>query len=293
MAAHLDPPPRARTVLVTDASQPIGRATALRLADSGDWVLACAPDRASMRDLARETAAGGLIETWPLDLGDETSCRGALAHADAIFGRLDAVVHAAITAHFSAVEETDSDTLEAVFASNFFGAHRLLKLAIPAFRARRRGHLICVTSVAGRVALPLSALLSASHHALEGLLDALRLELRGFGIDVSMIEPGVVRRGVVADTAGRVERAIATMAPDSPYGQVARALAEALEDVSADAASPQDVADVVAKALSAKAPKARYPVTRRTAAWLWARRLLPTRVLDRRIAKALGLPDDE
>ena len=278
-----------RTVLVTDARDGLGRATALLLADVGDCVLACGPELAGMEDMPRETMQGGVIELCPLVLGDPASCDAALARMDALFGRLDAIVHTGIATHFGPVEEIDDATVARVFAANFFGPLTLIRRALPALRVRGAGRLLCVSSAAGRVALPLSAMLSASHHALEGLCDALRLELRPFGIDVVLVETGLVRRGVVADTADRIEQALSGVGAQSPYAQVAHALGDVIRGLEQTAATPRDVAEVIHRALASSHPRPRYAVTRRTAAWLWARKILPDRVLDGRLAKAMGI----
>jgi len=283
-----------RTVLVTDARDGLGRATALLLADLGDCVLACASDLAGMQDMPRETMRGGLIELCALDLADPASCDRALDRMTALYGRVDAIVHTGIATHFGAVEELDDATIARLFAKNTFGPLTLIRRVVPRFRAQASGTILCVSSAAGKVALPLSAMLSASHHALEGLCDSLRLELRPFGVDVILVETGLVRRGVVAADAGPLEQALAGVDPASPYASVARSLGEVLRDLEQNAATPRDVAEVIHRALASPHPRPRYAVTRRTAAWLWARKLLPDRVLDGRLAKAMGIkgPND-
>lgn len=276
-------------MLVTDARDGLGRATALLLADLGECVLACAADLSGMEDMPRETMRGGLIELHRLDLTDPASCDRAIARMHDLYGRIDAIVHTGIATHFGALEELDDATIERVFAVNTFGPLTLMRRAVPVLRAQGTGTFLCVSSAAGRVALPLSAMLSASHHALEGLCDALRLELRPFGVDVVLVETGLVRRGVVAATADRIEQALAGVGEASPYAGVARSLGEVLRELEQTAATPRDVAEVIHRALASPHPRPRYAVTRRTAAWLWARKLLPDRILDGRLAKAMGI----
>lgn len=287
-AAH-EPLRGSRAVLVTDARDGLGRATALLLADRGACVLACAPALTRMDDLPRETARGGMIEIHRLDPSDPASCDEALARVRSLYGRVDALVHTRIATHFGAVEEAQQGDVERIFSANLFGPLTLIRRVLPEMRERRSGMIVCVSSAAGRVALPMSALLSSSHHALEGLCDALRLELNTFGIHVVLVEPGLVRRGVVAATSDRIEQALRSVDEASPYANVARTLGDVLRAHEQTAATPRDVAEVIAKALESATPRPRYPVTRRTAAWLWARKVLPDRVLDRRLARAMGL----
>jgi len=291
MSSTHDPPRGSRTVLVTDARDGLGRATALLLADAGHCVLACGPDLAGMDDMPRETMRGGLIEVFRVALQDPLSCDAALRRTTELFGRIDVIVHTGLATHFGPVEEVDDATIERVFAENFFGPLTLIRRATPAFRQRGAGTVLCVSSAAGRVALPLSALLSASHHALEALCDALRLELRPFGVNVVLVETGLVRRGVVAAAADRVEQALAGVGEHSPYAGVAHALGAVIRDLEQTAATPRDVAEVIVRALASSHPRPRYAVTRRTAAWIWARRLLPDRILDGRLAKAMGIKE--
>ena len=284
-----DPPRGARAVLVTDAREGLGRATALLLAEGGDCVLACAPDLAGLDDLPRETMRGGVIELAHLDLTDGDLCTAALTRGRDLFGRIDAIVHTAVATHFGPVEELDDATTARVFAANFYGPLNLIRRAVPELRARGEGTIVCVASAAGQVALPLSAMLSASHHALEALCDALRLELHTFGIDVVLVETGLVRRGVVVATADRIEEALRGVGASSPYAPLARGIGTALRALERTAATPREVAEVVRRALRAARPRPRYAVTRRTAAWIWARKVLPDRVIDGRLVRAMGL----
>jgi len=286
-------PPRGRhAVLVTGASRAIGRAVALHLADRGECVLAVDMSLAGAEDLPRETAAGGLLETALMRDGDPASCRAALAQAEALFGRLDAVVVGPGTPAFGALEETDDDDAARVFADNIFAPVTLIREAIKVLRPQGRGMIICVGSAAGRLALPLSSLLSASHHALEGLCDALRLELRPFGVHVSLVEPGLVRSPVASGAIERIEAALGTLPHAGPYARIGGALVDVLRELTTEAVTPREVAAMVHRALTARSPRARYTVSRRTARWLWARRVLPERVIDGRIARALGIQDE-
>jgi NAD(P)-dependent dehydrogenase (short-subunit alcohol dehydrogenase family) len=285
-------PPPAKAVLVAEADQAVGRATAQRLAEHGHRVLACARGREGegMDDLPRETMRGGLIEVAELDLASEESCRGAVAEAVSLFGRLDAVVHGGHPAGFGAVEEMPDETITRVFAAHFFGPLRLIRAAIPTMRAQGAGRLVAVASAGGRIAMPLSGAFCAAQYAIEGLCDALRLELADFGIQVVLIEPALMRRAAVTQ-AREIDHRDLGVAASSPYARIAEPLVRLVKQGLRRATTPQEVAGVIERALLAPRPRARYAVTRRTAALLWARKVLPDRFLDGRLARALRLRD--
>ncbi len=280
-----------QVALVADASRGVGRAIALELADRGYAVLACGPDGRRMADMPRETAYGGLVETYVTKLDTPAKATAALAKAQSLFLRLDIIVHCGMQPHFGALEDTPDDAIARVFETNFHRPLRLVRAAIPMMRAAGGGHLLCVSSAAGRVALPLSSVLSASHHALEGMCDSLRLELKPFQIEMTLIEPGIVARQPALSAA--TERAITGLSPGGPYASMTAALEEAFSSLMVEAATPQQVAETVLRALSDKSPRARYPVNRRAARWLRARKMFPTKVLDRRVLKRLQLDEHD
>ena len=148
--------------------------------------------------------------------------------------------------------------------------------------------IVAVSSAAGRVALPLGGAYSASRFALEGLCDALRLEVSSFGVDVCLVEPGLLRDRVhdlrqntpSGETLFGVES-------ESPYADLARALTQGYRSLMSKAATHAQVAQVIDRALRSKSPKARYAVTAGTAAVMLARRILPDRLVDRRLTKAV------
>ncbi len=283
-------PNTAKAILVTDTDRSVGRETALLLAERGAWVLAQGTDRAAMSDLPRETNRGGLIEISWETLADRASCDAALKRLHQLYGQVDAVVSTGGLAGFGPVEEASEDGVRAMLEANFLTPMRLIQAAAPLLRARRRGTLLCVSTAAGRIGLPLSGAYSASRYALEGLCDALRLELGIFGVDVVLVEPGLIRDRVGGDSLRAVTAAsLFAVGPKSPYADIATVMTETYHQLVQRAGSPHDVAVVIDRALSASRPKARYAVSRATAAMLLARKVLPDRVLDSRLVKAMGL----
>lgn len=222
-----------------------------------------------------------------------SECNDALAEAMAKFGAVDAVVATQDRRQFGPVEEFDERHQAELMEVNFYRPLRLFKAATPYLRDNGGGRLVCVTSAAGRVAVPMTGAYSASQYAIEGLCDALRLELSIFGIAVVIIEPAFVRDAVAGKMDDLAIDSVFGVSKASPYARVLQALQLSVEDQFRKASTPQAVAQVVHRALTATRPKPRYAVTRRGAALLWAKKVLPERSFDKRIAKRAGLLDRE
>jgi len=279
---------RRRAVLVTDADEALGRTIALNLAEAGHQVMAAGRATEALVDLPRETYARGLLEVCHLDTGDVNSCERALSTARERLGRLDALVWAGGFATFGPVEEEEESDARASIEANLHAPWRVLRSALPYLREEPGSIIVAVSSAAGRVALPLGGAYSASRFALEGLCDALRLEVSSFGVDVCLVEPGLLRDRVhdlrqntpSGETLFGVES-------ESPYADLARALTQGYRSLMSKAATHAQVAQVIDRALRSKSPKARYAVTAGTAAVMLARRILPDRLVDRRLTKAV------
>ena len=190
------------------------------------------------------------------------------------------------------VEEVPLDELRHQFETNLFGPTCLTQLALPGMRRQGWGKVVNVSSVGGRITVPGGGAYHASKHALEALSDALRFEVRGFGIDVIIVEPGAVRSRW-ADTA--VEGIECRRDPHSPYGAfseaVARRLQGAHEGILAWTASrPEAIAAVVERAITARRPRARYTVPVSAGVFVAARRWLPDRAWDAFMRQVLPSP---
>lgn len=286
--------PKPRVVIVSNADVGIGRATAIWLAETGFRVLACG-DPALMGDLPRETGPGGVIVLHGCSVESRADCDAAVAHAHEVLGSLNGVVATQDMRSFGPVEGLVEETQSALMEVNFYRPLRLFKAAIPCLRAQGQGRLVCVTSAAGRLALPMSGAYSASQYAIEGMCDALRLELSLFGVSVVVIEPTFVREAVAERAQPLDMENHFGLNEESPYRRLLPALQAGVDRQMSRASTPHAVAVVVHRAMTSPKPRPRYAVTRRGAALLWARKILPDRVLDRRIAKRTGLlatPED-
>jgi NAD(P)-dependent dehydrogenase (short-subunit alcohol dehydrogenase family) len=182
-----------RVVLVTGASSGLGLATARRLHARGYRVYG------TSRGAARE--AGASADGFALlrmDVDDDASVAAAVAQIVAREGRLDVVSNNAGFGICGAIEDTSSQEALAQLETNFFGLHRVVRAVLPQMRRQRYGYVVNTSSLAGRIALPFQAFYSASKFAVEGYSEALRLEVRAFGIRVALIEPGDFRTGFTA-----------------------------------------------------------------------------------------------
>lgn len=259
-----------RSVLVTGASSGIGLATAHQLLDRGWRVFAAARRQEAMDALKRRGA-----EVLPLDLADAGS-RQQLADAiHAEVGALHALVNNAGFGDVGPVETMGLERARAMFEVNVFGLVGLTQLVLPPMRERRRGRIVNLSSIAGRFVTPGAGWYGASKHALEGISDALRLELHQFGVQVVLVEPGLIRTGFEAASAD----AMAAEGRDAVWGAMMRQVAAGWAEGFRQGSEPEVVARTIVTALEASDPQPRYRCGRESEAVL-VQRLMPTRLWD-------------
>ena len=278
------------TVLITGATDGLGRAMAVFLAANGYRVFAAgrSPEkRASLDLLATERKL--LIETLDLDVGDDSSVRRAVARILDRAGRIDVLINNAGIAYVAVLEEIRLDDLRRQFETNVFGVLRVTQAVLPAMRERRSGRILNVSSIAGKIALPLMGPYASSKHALEGLSDSLRLELAPFGVRVVLIEPGFIPTNM-SSTSLDLSSFYAAKAEKSPYAAVYRSFRDSWKKTATAArTTPEDCARVVLRAMLDTPPRARYTVTPRARVGVVLKRFLPDRMLDKRILRSMGL----
>lgn len=175
-----------KVILVTGASSGLGKSIATHLARAGYIVFGTS--RKAQDDI-------GQISMLQLDVTDEESIRTAVGEVLARTGRIDVLINNAGSGLCGAVEDTDIDEARWQMDTNFFGPFRMIKAVLPHMRSQKRGRIITVSSLAGMAALPYQAFYSASKFAIEGMNEALRLELAGTGIDATTINPGDFKTG--------------------------------------------------------------------------------------------------
>src|SRR5215207_4270467 len=191
-----------RTVLITGCSTGIGRACAQRLARAGHTVYATARRVESIDDLR-----GAGCRTLALDVTDEGSMKAAVEAVEAEQGAVGALVNNAGYSQSGAIETVSLDDLRRQFETNVFGLVRMCQLVLPGMRAQRGGRIVNLSSMGGRFTFPGGGYYHATKHAVEALSDALRFEVRGFGVDVIVIEPGLIRTRFGATAADSVAAA--------------------------------------------------------------------------------------
>lgn len=247
-----------KVVLITGCSSGIGRATALHLQSLGHTVYATARRVETLADLA---AAG--CKTLALDVEDEASMAAAVAAIEAEHGAVDVLVNNAGYSQSGALETLPMDRVRRQFETNVFGLLRLCQLVLPGMRRKRAGRILNLSSMGGTLTFPGGGAYHASKYAVEALSDALRYEVRGFGVDVVVIQPGLIRTGFSEAALG----AMAPADPADPYAEFNAAVAKSTREVytvgplAKLGGEPADVARVIARAIEAEAPRARYTVT--------------------------------
>jgi NAD(P)-dependent dehydrogenase (short-subunit alcohol dehydrogenase family) len=267
-----------RAILITGASSGIGLASARMLKARGWRVIATARKPA---DLDRLRNVEGL-DALHLELGDPASVlRCATETLRLTDGAVDALFNNAAFGQVGAVEDLSADVLRRQLEINLVGGHELTRRIIPAMRARRRGRIVQCSSVLGLVSGPYRGAYVASKFALEGLSDALRLELAGTGIHVSLIEPGPIRTRFVETALAAFEANIDIEA--SPHRDAYRARLAAMRAGGKETfkLEPEAVATKLVHAVESRRPRVRYYVTTPTYVADLLRRVLPARLLDR------------
>lgn len=263
-------------VLVTGASSGMGREIALRLLKDG-WRVIGAARR--VQEMAQIVEAGG--EALPLDLSDPASIE-SLAEKIRTRGGVFALVNNAGYSLYGPVEEVPIEEARRQFEVNLFGLARLTQLLIPGMRANGEGRIVNISSMGGRIYTPFGAWYHASKHALEGWSDCLRIELAPFGIQVVVVEPGVIDTGF----GSVMEAPLLKHAESTPYESAARAMAAATgRSYRKGAASPPSlIAGVVSRALSSPRPRTRYLAGKYARLFVAIRTLFGDRAFDALVA---------
>ena len=265
---------QARVVLVVGASSGIGAACAVRLRARGDRVFAA----------SRRATDEGLV----MDVDSDHSVDAAVAAVLSRVGRVDAVIYCAGHALAGPVEATSSAEVQSQLETNVVGLWRVCGAVLPTMRAQRRGHIIVIGSLAGRIGLPFQAAYCASKFAVRGFAEALRAEVSPYGIHVSVVEPGNLRTPFTA------ARRIASAARHGFYGARFRTALDRIELEEREGGSAESVAAIVERMLDDRNPPLRRsagPVLERLT--VLASRLLPRRVVDWAIVRRYGGRDGD
>lgn len=268
-----------KAVLITGCSTGIGRATAERMASAGYTVYATARKVEAIADLEAKGC-----RTLALDVTDEESMRAAVAVVEEAEGAVGVLVNNAGYSQSGAVESVDLDEIRAQFETNVFGLIRMSQLALPKMREQGWGRVVNVGSMGGKLTFPGGGIYHATKYAVEAISDAMRFELRGFGVDVVLIEPGLIKTEFAASAVGALNTG-ASEDEDGPYADFNQAVAASTVGaydgpIAKLGGGPDSVAKAIEKAVASSRPKARYPVTPSARLVMGQRALLTDRMWD-------------
>ena len=270
-----------RVALVTGASSGIGEHAARELRRKGFTVYAVARRLEPMAALEAEG-----VTTFSMDVTDDASMTAGIDRIISEQGRIDVLVNNAGYGSYGAVEDVPLDEGRRQFEVNLFGLARLVQLVTPHMRSQGGGRIINVSSIGGRIYEPLGAWYHATKFAVEGLSDSLRIELKPFGIDVVIIQPGPI----LTEWNAIARESLVERSATGAYAAQARAVARVLQaaDAPGRGSTPDVVGRKIALAATTAHPKARYPVGRGAGTIIGARTVLPDRAFDALVGRAFA-----
>ncbi len=261
-------------ILITGASAGMGKDFAKQLLADGNIVYGAARRVDKMADIK---ALG--VKVLEMDVTDEASMVQGVESIIKTEGRLDVLINNAGFGSYGALEDVSMDDAKYQLEVNVFGAARLMQLVLPGMRKHKYGRIINISSIGGKVALPFGGWYHASKFALEALSDALRNEVKQFGIDVVVIEPG----GIESEWSGIAMDNLMKVSGDTVYGGMAKKLSGSIRDVEGKVPGPEVITKLVKDAIYARQPKTRYSGGYMAGPLLFMRKLLSDRMLDKMI----------
>src|SRR5437588_5575589 len=264
-----------KAVLITGCSSGIGRATAERRVADGWTGYATARRPETIADLKQKGC-----ETLALDVTDEQSMSAAVAKVTEAEGAVGVLVNNAGYSQSGAVESVPLDQIRRQFETNVFGLIRMCQLVLPGMRDQQWGKIVNIGSMGGRLTFPGGGIYHATKYSVEALSDALRFEVRGFGVDVILVEPGLIVTSfgdTASATVGEVD--------DGPYERFNRHVAKMTQAAYKGpmvklGGGPEAVAKAVGKALNSGRPRPSYPLTPSAHLMINQRRFMPDQLWD-------------
>ena len=256
--------PQEKVAVVTGSSSGIGFETSLLLSRKGFYTYA------TMRNLNKSQKINDVaqkenlpLKVLQLDVTDDKSVKDAIRQITDENSRIDVLVNNAGYGVMGAVEDLSLEEFKSQFETNFFGVIRVTKEVIPIMRNQGNGgNIINVSSVGGKIGIPLNSAYISSKFALEGLSESMRYELEQFGIDVILIEPGVVKSNFFENADVVVNNNTTTSNKPSSYSQLTQKLFEGFEPMlnSSSSSVSSDVAEIIYQAIESNNREVRYPV---------------------------------
>jgi short-subunit dehydrogenase len=262
-----------KVVLVTGASSGIGQALAITLMEKGYKVYGTSR-KANYEQLAASKLGSGFLQMIPLDVCSEASIKSAVDYILSKEGFIDIVVNNAGSGIAGSVEDTSTEEALSQFDANFFGVHRVCRAVLPMMRERKQGLIINISSVAGLISVPYQSMYSASKYAIEAMTEALRLEVKPFGIKVSMVEPGDTKTGFTA------KRQYVKASSSSAYTETFMKSIKTMEKDEQNGPPPKVVVDAILKVINAKNPPVRIVAGLSYKILYTLKRIAPARLTD-------------
>ena len=269
-----------RTILITGCSSGIGLDSAIALSKRGWQVLATCRKQADCDRLTKDYGLISFVLDYERPDTIQQAVDTALTYGN---GKIDALFNNGAYAITAATEDVPVEAMRAIFEANFFGWHALNRLIIPHMRAQGQGRILQNSSILGFAAMRYRGAYNSTKFAIEGLTDTMRMELKGSGIHMILIEPGPIRTNIRENAAANFKKWI-TVEGSAHEGFYHKILIPRLTAVNPKKdpfeLGPEAVTKDVIKALESKRPKARYRVTWATKLMMPVKRLLPTRMMD-------------
>lgn len=270
-----------KVVLITGASSGMGKETAHLLLKNGFEVYAVARRTEKMEDLKKEGA-----HVLKMDITQDEDIQNVVNKIMQDKGRIDILINNAGFGMYGAMEDTKIEDARYQFEVNIFGLARLTQLVLPGMRANKSGKIINISSMGGKIYTPLGSWYHATKHALEGWSDCLRIEVKQFGIDVVIIEPGIIH----TEFGDVMLKSIKEKSGNSAYSTLANKLEKATVDVyqKGNSSPSSVVANVILKAIHSRNPRTRYAVGKYAKLGRIARNLLGDKLYDKALMWQLG-----
>jgi NAD(P)-dependent dehydrogenase (short-subunit alcohol dehydrogenase family) len=243
--------------VVTGSSSGIGLETALLLARSGFQTYATMRDLKKSKDITEIANAENLpLTVIQLDVDDDRSVKDAISQILTENNRIDVLVNNAGYGLFSPIEDVTLGQVKEQFETNFFGVVRITREVLPIMRKQRKGTIVNVSSGAGRVGIPVLSAYAATKFALEGLSESMRYELKEWGINIVIIEPGAIKTKVFEN----VKTGDVRSSSESPYADLIERASKGFGKMMDNSSSPKLVAEAILNAITSKEPEIRYVV---------------------------------
>ncbi len=279
-----------KVVLITGATDGLGKAAAVLLAERGYRVYAAGRSREKRAGLDQLAQTKNLpLKSLELDVCSDDSVRSAVQHVLSEAGAIDVLVNNAGLGYMAVVEELKMEDMRQQFETNVFGVLRVTQAVLPHMRERRSGRILMVSSVAGLVSPPTYGAYSASKHALEGLSNSLRLELYPFNIEVILIEPGYIVTNF-QQIAAALAKPYVDASKFSPYAKIySGAWRGADKGRDGSKTTPEDCARVMLRAIETSSPSPRYGVTPLARTVKFGKRFLTDKMMDLILRRMYGI----